>query len=80
MTSKSAFERDMEERMQSEEFAKEYNIAKEELSIYPDWNIDCLKWRGKVLKGNNCHYCPEWDFLPVDETCDEFDCCRCIFS
>lgn len=127
MKNKSAFERDMEERMNSEEFAKEYAIATEELQIeckncnnsgiycprgkkcirgcefcgpciqcqlreahkelvnekkkqYPDWEIDCLKWRNEILTGNKCHYCPEYDFLPVDETCAEFDCCTCIFK
>ena len=29
------------------------------------------------LKGDHKHYCPDWDGLPIDETCPEFDCCSC---
>ena len=76
---KSAFERDMEERMQSEEFAQEYNLSKEQI-WEADWKIECLKWQGKVLTGDKCHYCHSWDGLPIDETCDEFECCQCIFT
>lgn len=32
------------------------------------------------LQGKKKHYCIEWDFLPIDETCAEFDCCTCVFS
>jgi len=35
---------------------------------------DSLKWRGKVLTGRYAHWCPEWDDLPIDETCDEWPC------
>ena len=24
------------------------------------------------------HECSEWDFLLIDETCDEFHCCTCF--
>jgi hypothetical protein len=41
------------------------------------WITDCLKWRGKVLTGENCHWCYDWDGLPVDETTPEWDCCAC---
>lgn len=40
-----------------------------------EWEDDCLKWRGKVLIGWGCHWCSEWDDLPIDETCDEWPCC-----
>lgn len=39
-----------------------------------DWERDCMKWRGKVLTGEFCHWCCEWDDLPIDETCPEWHC------
>jgi hypothetical protein len=24
------------------------------------------------------HACPDWDFLEIDETCPEFECCTCF--
>jgi hypothetical protein len=38
------------------------------------WRDDCLEWRGRILEGRYAHWCPEWDDLPVDETCDEWPC------
>ena len=29
------------------------------------------------LKGECKHYCPDWDYMAIDETCSEFDCCLC---
>ena len=29
------------------------------------------------LTGTCKHYCPEWDFMAIDETCPEFDSCTC---
>ncbi len=40
----------------------------------PQWQADCLKWRGKVLTGKHGHWCPEWDDLPIDETSLEWPC------
>jgi hypothetical protein len=40
----------------------------------PDWILDCNTWRGEVLTGKYSHWCPDWDFLPVDETCKEWPC------
>lgn len=42
--------------------------------IKSDWQQDCMHWRGKVLTGNYGHWCPEWDDLPIDETCPEWPC------
>ena len=40
---------------------------------------DSMQWRGVVLTGKYAHYCAYWDFLPVDETCDEFmSCCDVV--
>jgi len=41
------------------------------------WDEDCMKWRRRVLVGKKTHWCPDWDFLPVDETTPEIDCCAC---
>lgn len=38
------------------------------------WAADCLKWRGSILAGVHGHWCPEWDDLPIDETCREWPC------
>ena len=42
-----------------------------------DWESECLAFYGRVLTGRHKHWCPDWDFLPVDETCREFECCVC---
>lgn len=38
------------------------------------WERDCLRWCGRVLVGEHGHYCPDYDELPVDETCAEWPC------
>lgn len=42
-----------------------------------DWKEDCLRYHGKVLTGSNAHWCPDWDYLPIDDTCKEIECCTC---
>lgn len=44
-----------------------------------DWEVDCRRWHGQVLTGQFSHWCPDWDFLPIDETCGEMDGCVCGF-
>lgn len=39
-----------------------------------DFIEDCMKYRGRLLTGKYRHWCPDWDFLPIDETCPEFPC------
>ena len=39
---------------------------------YTDWVADCYLYWGYTLTGKHAHWCPEWDFLPVDESCGEF--------
>lgn len=43
------------------------------------WEIDCVGWHGEVLQGKFAHYCTEWGFLPIDETCMEFSVCGCQY-
>ena len=38
-----------------------------------------MKWWGRVLDGHFAHWCYDWDDLPIDETCDEWDTCTCRF-
>ena len=38
------------------------------------WQRDCMKWRGRVLTGKYCHWCYDWDELPIDETTPEWPC------
>lgn len=42
--------------------------------ISDEWREDSLRWRGKVLTGQHGHWCPDWDYLPIDETCPEWPC------
>jgi len=41
------------------------------------WLQDCNRWHGRYLTGNYQHYCPDWDYLPIDDTCMEFEACTC---
>ena len=43
-----------------------------------DWEADCYEFHGKFLHGTFQHYCAEFDGLPIDETCKEFDHCKCF--
>lgn len=42
-----------------------------------DWKQDCMRWHGRELTGEQGHWCPDWDFLPIDKTCKEFESCMC---
>ena len=44
---------------------------------HPDWVEDCQRWWGKLLTGTHRHWCPDWDYLPIDNTCPEFEACTC---
>lgn len=44
-----------------------------------EWEQDCIREYGKRLTGDYAHWCPEWDGLPVDETCVEFFACASCF-
>jgi len=49
-----------------------------DVSYSEDWIEDCVKYYGKVLTGTNGHWCPEWDDLPIDDTCEmEMSYCIC---
>lgn len=24
------------------------------------------------------HFCPDWDYMEIDDTCPEFECCLCF--
>lgn len=43
----------------------------------PDWEEDCLHWWGRILTGEHCHWCPDWDDLPINEECEEYLYCSC---
>lgn len=49
----------------------------EEAECSEDWREDCMQWHKKLLTGKMAHWCPEWDDLPIDETCKEFESCCC---
>lgn len=46
-------------------------------SYSPHWKEDCIKYHGSVLTGVDAHWCQEWDELPVDATCWEYEFCTC---
>lgn len=48
---------------------------RERFSVH--WEKDCNDWHGRLLTGKFCHWCDDWDDLPIDETCDEFAACSC---
>lgn len=31
----------------------------------------------KKLTGKKKHFCPDWDYMAIDENCDEFEACTC---
>lgn len=42
-----------------------------------DWEKDCFRFWGKILNGTGAHWCAEFDFLPIDDTCAEVEYCTC---
>jgi hypothetical protein len=40
-----------------------------------EWQMDCMLYRGEVLRGQFAHWCFDWDGLPIDESCPEWPCC-----
>ena len=42
-----------------------------------EWDTECLRWWSRRLTGGFQHYCPDWDFLPIDDTVGEFRACTC---
>jgi hypothetical protein len=42
-----------------------------------EFEKECHRYHGKNLTGNYAHYCPDWDYLPIDSTCEEFRHCTC---
>jgi hypothetical protein len=45
-----------------------------QLRDLPAWKRDSRHWRGRVLTGRYCHWCDDWDGLPIDETTPEWPC------
>lgn len=43
-----------------------------------EWEEECMKYHGRVLEGDKAHWCPEWDYLPIDSSCEmEMESCSC---
>ena len=42
------------------------------------WTKECYRWHNRFLSGEKAHYCPDWDYLPIDETCEEIEACTCF--
>jgi hypothetical protein len=43
-----------------------------------EFEQDCMATYGRLLTGKYKHYCSELDYVPIDETCPEFDSCACF--
>lgn len=43
-----------------------------------EWIQDCVRYHGRELTGKYRHWCADWDQLPIDETCAEFEVCTCV--
>ena len=41
---------------------------------------ECMSCYGIVLTGTKRHCCPDWDLLPIDETCEEIKACTCNWT
>jgi hypothetical protein len=46
-----------------------------EWASWSEWEADCIRWRGKILRGPDAHWCNDWDGLPVTAFTAEYDCC-----
>jgi hypothetical protein len=46
-------------------------------TLSAEWMQDCMHWWGRILLGGHAHWCNDWDDLPIDDTCAEFECCTC---
>ena len=45
------------------------------------WDDECEMTHGRVLRGKFKHWChSEWDGMPIDETCKEFEVCHCEWA
>ena len=45
-----------------------------------EFESECIRYYRKVLTGKAAHFCLDWDDLPIDETCPEYECCTCGFD
>lgn len=43
-----------------------------------EFERDSMREHRCVLTGKYAHYCPDWDFMTIDETCPEFEACTCF--
>jgi len=41
----------------------------------PPTDYELLYFLGAT--GKFKHFCPDWDYMAIDETCPEFDACTC---
>jgi hypothetical protein len=49
------------------------------MADWDEFNEDCMEFYGQILTGEFRHFCPDWDYLPIDETCYTFEHCLCHF-
>jgi hypothetical protein len=42
-----------------------------------EFDEECMHFYGEVLTGKYKHFCPDFDYLPIDESCFEYQFCTC---
>ena len=42
---------------------------------WSEWEADCIRWRGKILRGPDAHWCNDQDGLPISAFTPEYECC-----
>lgn len=45
-----------------------------------DWRTASRHEHGRVLTGKFAHWCPDWDYMTIDETTPEWEACTCYPS
>jgi hypothetical protein len=45
-----------------------------------EWAQECNHFHGHELTGRLGHWCPDWDYLPIDEHCQELEACCCTWE
>lgn len=60
-----------------EDFRDDYMDKQAEKEI-SELDEESIKFYGRPLTGKYKHFCIEFDFLPIDEHCEEFKYCMCF--
>lgn len=45
-----------------------------------EFEEDSINCHGRILTGQFKHFCADFDYLPIDETCFQFQYCLCEYT